>query len=133
MLETVKGQQNLFLSWSKEQNPESDARCAAYAIANSNLVKTAFFGEDPNWGRIIAALGSSGIPLEKERVSLSIGDILVFSQDSPVNINLNKLKEVFQKDRIDVRIGLGGGDKSYCVYTSDLSYDYVKINADYST
>ena len=58
---------------------------------------------------------------------------MVFSQDSPTNLNLNKLKEVFQKDRIDVRIGLGGGDKSYCVYTSDLSYDYVKINADYST
>jgi glutamate N-acetyltransferase/amino-acid N-acetyltransferase len=111
----------------------SDARRAAYAVANSNLVKTAFFGQDPNWGRIIAALGSSGIPLEKERVNLSIGDILVFSQDSPVNINLSKLKDVLQKDRIEVRIGLGGGDKSYCVYTSDLSYEYVKINADYST
>jgi glutamate N-acetyltransferase/amino-acid N-acetyltransferase len=112
---------------------KSDARCAAYAIANSNLVKTAFFGEDPNWGRIIAALGSSGIPMEKEKISLSIGDILVFHQNSPVNISLNKLKEIFQKDRIDVHVELGGGDKSYYVYTSDLSYDYVKINADYST
>jgi glutamate N-acetyltransferase/amino-acid N-acetyltransferase len=111
----------------------SDARRAAYAVANSNLVKTAFFGQDPNWGRILAALGSSGIPLEKERVNLSIGDILVFSQDSPVNINVSKLKEALQKDKIGVRIGLGGGDKSYCVYTSDLSYEYVKINADYST
>ena len=111
----------------------SDARRAAYSIANSNLVKTAFFGEDPNWGRIIAALGASGIPLEKERVSLSIGNMLLYSQDSPVIINPAKLKEIFQKDRIEVRIGLGGGDKSYCVYTSDLSYDYVKINADYST
>ena len=111
----------------------SDARRAAYSIANSNLVKTAFFGEDPNWGRIIAALGSSGIPLEKERVSLSIGNMLLYSQDSPVNISPATLKEIFQKDRIEVRIGLGGGDKSYCVYTSDLSYDYVKINADYST
>jgi glutamate N-acetyltransferase/amino-acid N-acetyltransferase len=101
---------------------KSDARCAAYAIANSNLVKTAFFGEDPNWGRIIAALGSSGIPMEKEKISLSIGNMLVFYQNSPVNINLSKLKEMFQKDRIDVH-----------VYTSDLSYDYVKINADYST
>jgi glutamate N-acetyltransferase/amino-acid N-acetyltransferase len=112
---------------------KSDARSAAYSIANSNLVKTAFFGEDPNWGRILAALGSSGIPMEKEKISLSIGDMLVFHQNSPVNINLNKLKEVFQKDRINVHVELGGGDKSYCVYTSDLSYDYVKINADYST
>ncbi len=63
----------------------SDARRAAYSIANSNLVKTAFFGEDPNWGRIIAALGSSGIPLEKERISLSIGGLPVFSQDTPAN------------------------------------------------
>jgi glutamate N-acetyltransferase / amino-acid N-acetyltransferase len=111
----------------------SDARRAAYAIANSNLVKTAFFGQDPNWGRILAALGSSGIPLEKERVSLSVGDVLVFSQDSPVNINMSKLKETMQKDKITLRIGLGGGDKSYYVYTADLSYEYVKINADYST
>ncbi len=111
----------------------SDARKAAYSIANSNLVKTAFFGEDPNWGRIIAALGSSGIPLEKEKISLAIGDLIVFSQDTPVNISVSKLKEIYQKDRIDVRVQLGGGDKSYCVYTSDLSHDYVKINADYST
>ncbi|MEN6373659.1 MAG: bifunctional glutamate N-acetyltransferase/amino-acid acetyltransferase ArgJ [Smithella sp.] len=111
----------------------SDARKAAYSIANSNLVKTAFFGEDPNWGRIIAALGSSGIPLEKEKVSLSVGGLQVFSQDTPANISLNKLKGIFQKDRIDVHVQLGGGDKSYCVYTSDLSYDYVKINADYTT
>lgn len=111
----------------------SDARRAAYSIANSSLVKTAFFGEDPNWGRILAALGSSGIPLEKEKVSLSIGDLLVFSQDAPADIHLSKLQGIYQKDRIDVHVQLGGGDKSYCVYTSDLSYDYVKINASYST
>ena len=112
---------------------KSDARRAAYAIANSNLVKTAFFGEDPNWGRIIAALGSSGIPLEKEKISLSIGNMMVFSQNTPVNINLAKLKDVFHGGNIDIDVDLGGGDKSYSVYTSDLSYDYVKINADYST
>jgi glutamate N-acetyltransferase/amino-acid N-acetyltransferase len=111
----------------------SDARKAAYAIANSNLVKTAFFGEDPNWGRIIAALGSSGIPIDKDKINLTIGGLLVFSQDAPAVFNFNKLKEIFQQDRIDVQIQLGGGDKSYCVYTSDLSYDYIKINADYST
>ena len=112
---------------------KSDARCAAYAIANSNLVKTAFFGEDPNWGRIIAALGASGIPMDKEKVSLSIGDIQVFHQNAPVNFNINKLKEIFEQDRIDVHVDLGSGDKSYFVYASDLSHDYVKINADYST
>ncbi|MFZ1982733.1 MAG: bifunctional ornithine acetyltransferase/N-acetylglutamate synthase, partial [Smithella sp.] len=61
------------------------------------------------------------------------GNILVFCQNSPLDINENKLKEIFQKDRIEVQVDLGGGDKSYYVYTSDLSYDYVKINAEYST
>jgi len=111
----------------------SDAKKAAYSIANSNLVKTAFFGEDPNWGRILAALGSSGVPFEKEKASITIGGLLVFSQDTPVAIQLNKLQGIYQKDGIDVHVQLGNGDKSYCVYTSDLSYDYVKINADYST
>ncbi|MCE5212315.1 MAG: bifunctional glutamate N-acetyltransferase/amino-acid acetyltransferase ArgJ [Deltaproteobacteria bacterium] len=117
----------------KGAKSKSEARCAAYSIANSNLVKTAFFGEDPNWGRIIAALGASGVYMEKEKISLNIGNLPVFLQNSPVNINENKLKEVFQKDRIDVEVDLGAGDKSYYVYTSDLSYDYVKINAEYST
>ncbi|MEN6621355.1 MAG: bifunctional glutamate N-acetyltransferase/amino-acid acetyltransferase ArgJ, partial [Smithella sp.] len=111
----------------------SDARKAAYSIANSNLVKTAFFGEDPNWGRIIAALGSSGIPFEKEKVILSIGGVPVFSQDTPADVSLKTLESLFRKDRIDIQVQLGSGDKSYCVYTSDLSYDYVKINADYTT
>lgn len=117
----------------KGAKSKSEARCAAYSIANSNLVKTAFFGEDPNWGRIIAALGASGVYMEKEKISLNIGNLPVFSQNSPVDINENKLKEAFQKDRIDVEVDLGAGDKSYYVYTSDLSYDYVKINAEYST
>lgn len=117
----------------KGAKSKSDARCAAYSIANSNLVKTAFFGEDPNWGRIIAALGASGITMEKEKVSLSIGKLMVYFQNSPVDININKLKEVFKGNRIDIEVDLGSGDKYYYVYTSDLSYDYVKINAEYST
>jgi glutamate N-acetyltransferase/amino-acid N-acetyltransferase len=112
---------------------KSDARRVAYSVANSNLVKTAFFGEDPNWGRILAAIGASGILLEKEKVSLSIGNMTVFAQDAPANLPPARLKEIFQSGNIEVRIGLGGGDKSYSVHTSDLSYDYVKINADYTT
>jgi len=69
--------------------------------------------------------------MEKEKVSLSIGNKLVFHQDSPVNVNLSELNEIFKKDRINVNVNLGAGDKSYFLYTSDLSYDYVKINADY--
>ncbi|MFO7569653.1 MAG: bifunctional glutamate N-acetyltransferase/amino-acid acetyltransferase ArgJ [Smithellaceae bacterium] len=111
----------------------SDAKRAAYAIANSNLVKTAFFGEDPNWGRILAALGSAAIPMEKEKVVLEIGNMTVFAQDAPAVVNIAKIKDIFKSNRIDIHVSLGGGDKSYCLYTSDLSHDYVKINADYST
>jgi glutamate N-acetyltransferase/amino-acid N-acetyltransferase len=117
----------------KGAKSKSDARAAAYSIANSNLVKTAIFGEDPNWGRVIAALGASGVCMEKERISLNIGNLLIFNQNSPVDVNINKLTDIFKKDRIDIEVDLGAGDKSYYVYTSDLSYDYVKINADYST
>jgi glutamate N-acetyltransferase/amino-acid N-acetyltransferase len=112
---------------------KSDAKLAAYSIANSNLVKTAFFGEDPNWGRIIAALGASGIYMEKEKMSLTIGDTMIFSQNSPVEFDTKTLKNLFHQDRIDVTVDLGMGDKSYYVYASDLSYDYVRINAEYST
>jgi len=65
----------------KGARSKSDARCAAYSIANSNLVKTAFFGEDPNWGRVIAALGASGVNMEKEKITLSIGKLMVYSQN----------------------------------------------------
>jgi glutamate N-acetyltransferase/amino-acid N-acetyltransferase len=112
---------------------KSDARRVAYAIGNSNLVKTAFFGGDPNWGRIIAAVGASGIALEREKVSLAINNLTVFAQDAPVNYPLAKLKEIFDARKVEIRVTLGGGDKSYCLHTSDLSYDYVKINAEYST
>jgi len=57
----------------------------------------------------------------------------VFAQDTPANISAAKLRDIFRTGQIEVRVGLGSGDKSYSVYTSDLSYDYVKINADYST
>lgn len=71
--------------------------------------------------------------MEKEKISLSIGDMPIFSQNSPLTFDMNKLKSIFHQDRIDVKVDLGAGDKSYYVYTSDLSHDYVKINAEYST
>lgn len=112
---------------------KSDARRVAYSIANSNLVKTAIFGGDANWGRIVAAIGSSGVALEKEKIVLSIGNLTVFAQDAPVSFSLPKLKEIFANNSMEIRVILGGGDKTYCVYTSDLSHDYIKINAEYST
>jgi len=117
----------------KGAKSKSDARCAAYAIANSNLVKTAVYGEDPNWGRILAALGASGVIMDREKLILSIGNLPVFSQNAPVEANIGKLKEVFKRDKIDIQVDFGAGDKSYVLYASDLSHEYVRINSEYST
>jgi len=117
----------------KGAKSKSDARCAAYAIANSNLIKTAIFGEDPNWGRVIAALGASGIPIEKEKVSLNMGNLLVFYQNSPASVNMNKLKDVFKKDRIDIEIDLGAAINLIMYMLPTCPTIMSKSNAEYST
>ena len=111
----------------------ADAKKVAYAVARSNLVKTAFFGEDPNWGRIISAIGSTGINLSTESVELCFDGIPLFSGGKGVEDNVKRLAEVMKKDAIGVLIRLGMGKKSFRIYTSDLSYEYVKINSLYTS
>ncbi|MDO9558594.1 MAG: bifunctional glutamate N-acetyltransferase/amino-acid acetyltransferase ArgJ [Syntrophales bacterium] len=111
----------------------SDARKIAYAIANSNLFKTACFGQDPNWGRIIAAAGSAGIPLPVDAVDVYFEETAVFKQGRGVARDMKKLRQIMSKETLRLRIQLDMGAKSFCLYTSDLSYDYVKINAHYHT
>ena len=110
-----------------------DAKKVAYSIARSNLVKTAFFGEDPNWGRIISAVGASGLDLPNGAVELNIGGILLFAGEKGVEIDSKRLIEIMGKDSIRVVVKLGMGNKSFCVYASDMSFDYVKINSHYRT
>jgi glutamate N-acetyltransferase/amino-acid N-acetyltransferase len=110
-----------------------DARRVAYAVANSNLVKTAFFGGDPNWGRIISAAGSVGIDLPVERVRLFFEDTLIFSCGTGIQDREGKLAAIMKQNEIRVRIGLGMGQQSWTICTSDLTFDYVKINAHYHT
>jgi glutamate N-acetyltransferase/amino-acid N-acetyltransferase len=111
----------------------SDAKNVAYSVARSNLVKTAFFGEDPNWGRIISAIGSTGINLPTESVELYFEGISLFSDGKGVEGNVKRLAEVMKNDTISVMIRLGMGKKSFRMYTSDLSYEYVKINSLYTS
>ncbi len=111
----------------------SDAKKAAYAVATSNLVKTAFFGEDPNWGRIISAIGSTGIDLATESVELYFEGIPLFSRGKGVDGSVGRLAEVMKQDSIGVLIRLGMGSESFRMYTSDLSYEYVKINSLYTS
>ncbi len=116
-----------------EAKTRRDAQRIAYAVANSNLVKTAFFGEDPNWGRIISAAGSLDIDLPVDRVRLFMEDIPLFAEGKGTNAPKDGLAEIMKRPEIRVRLGLGLGRQSWTVYASDLSFDYVKINARYHT
>jgi len=109
------------------------ARAVAFTIAQSPLVKTAFFGEDANWGRIVAAAGRAGVPIAPERVALYFDDVCVFRKGMPVGGSdiEEQATRVFKQKEILVRLDLDMGDSGFTVYTSDLSYDYVRINAAY--
>ncbi|MFW5691288.1 MAG: bifunctional glutamate N-acetyltransferase/amino-acid acetyltransferase ArgJ [Chloroflexota bacterium] len=115
----------------------------ANTIATSPLVKTAFFGEDANWGRIVAAAGRAGVPLEVDSVRLSIAPgvdapdsadaLLLVENGTRTDYDEADATAIFQAAEITVNLALGLGDGSARVWTSDLSIDYVKINADYRT
>ena|SRR3989338_2974894 len=109
-----------------------DAKKFALSIANSNLVKTALFGEDPNWGRIVSAAGNSGVKFDSDKIKLSIGKVVVFENGSGVKGDWErKVKGVMKKKNIDITLDLGMGHEDAKVWTTDLSYDYIKINGRY--
>ncbi len=114
-----------------------DARRAAMAVANSNLVKTAFFGEDANWGRIFTAVGYSGAEFDPGRVDIWLeseaGSEQVLAQGTGLRFDERKAKEILACKEITARVDLNAGDKCATAWTCDFSYDYVKINADYRT
>lgn len=108
-----------------------DAKKAAYAIASSNLVKTAFFGGDPNWGRIISAVGSTDIRFSADAIELYFDGVPLFIKGEGVDGHKGKLADIMKKDSINVLLKLGMGNKSFRLYTSDLSHEYVEINSFY--
>ncbi len=113
---------------------EADARRAACAISTSSLVKTAFFGEDANWGRIIAAAGYSGAALDPERIDILFEDIPVVRNGIGTGKDLEeKASEILKRNEFTVIVDLHLGPAEASYYTSDLTYDYVKINAAYRT
>ena len=112
---------------------ESDARELAFAVAHSPLVKTALFASDPNWGRILAVVGRARIDqLDIDKVNISINDVLVVENGEPAAVYTEDAGQTaMAAEDIVIQIGLGAGETDYSVWTSDLSYDYVKINAEY--
>jgi glutamate N-acetyltransferase/amino-acid N-acetyltransferase len=111
----------------------SDARKAAFRVSNSPLVKTAFFGEDFNWGRIMAALGSSDAVFDPEQVEICFNGIQAVACGQAVQENITELKKTVREKEIVLSISLNAGEKSFETMTCDLTIDYVKINAEYTT
>jgi glutamate N-acetyltransferase/amino-acid N-acetyltransferase len=113
------------------QNDE-DAREAAYAVAHSPLVKTAFFGEDANWGRILCALGHSGVSIDPNRIDVFFDKSPVVRKGMGVGPQAEKkASRILKKRSFKVTIDLHRGKKEYSLFTTDLSLDYVRINASY--
>lgn len=113
---------------------ETSDECAniAYAVAHSPLVKTAFFASDPNWGRILAAVGYAGVSLDQSKVNVSLDEVRICERGGLAEgYTEEKGAAVMKRPEITIHIELGQGQASDTVYTCDLSYEYVKINADY--
>lgn len=108
------------------------AKHIAQTIATSNLVKTALFGGDANWGRVMAALGRAGVPIDPARVSLQFGDVPMVRNGLGLGrIAERRLSKVFQKKEFTILVDLAQGKAGAHMWTTDLSYEYVRINASY--
>jgi glutamate N-acetyltransferase/amino-acid N-acetyltransferase len=110
---------------------EQQAVQAAKAIANSNLVKTAIHGEDANWGRILAAIGYSGIEFRPENVEIYFGDVPILRCNYVISFSEEDAKQVLTQNEIVITVNLHQGDASASFWTCDLSKEYVAINANY--
>ena len=112
----------------------ADAGVAARTVANSSLVKTAIYGQDPNWGRILAALGRANIEMKEEKVSIWIDDVQIVSGGLGLGAEQEKkAKEIMKGKEFTLVIDLGQGAFDDRVLTCDLTHEYVSINADYRT
>lgn len=119
----------------KGAKTDEEARTASIALSNSLLVKTALFGEDPNWGRIASTIGASGISCDDSTLSIHYDNLLIYSNEQR---ELDKGREdkayiIMKNSSFKVTCDIGLGEGSYTSYGCDLSYDYVKINAEYRT
>ena len=111
---------------------EHDAKKIAFSIANSPLIKTAIAGEDPNWGRIIMAIGKANVPINIEKLSIKFGEITII-QNGKLSINYDEevTSNYMKRDNIDITVNISKGSKNFTAYTMDLTKKYVEINADY--
>jgi glutamate N-acetyltransferase/amino-acid N-acetyltransferase len=111
-----------------------EAHQIADTVANSNLTKTALFGEDANWGRILAAVGRAGVPIEPQKIDISFGPVMMVQNGMGCGPTAEaQASKILKQPEYDITIDLKAGGSSATVFTCDFSIDYVKINADYRT
>jgi len=117
---------------------DQEARKIVRTVSDSNLVKTAVFGSDPNWGRVLAAAGRAGVDFDPEKVDLYIGSdpnkgVQILKKGQPLNKARDALKSVMKSSTISIRLNLNNGNGEATGWGSDFSYEYVRINAEYTT
>ena len=111
---------------------EDDAKKIAFSIANSPLVKTAISGEDPNWGRIIMAIGKANIKINTKKLNILLGNIQIIDKgELDTKYSEKDAAEYMKNEKIDIWIDLNSGSKKFTAYTMDLSKKYIEINSDY--
>ena len=116
----------------KNCKTEIDAKKIAFSIANSPLVKTAIAGEDPNWGRIIMAIGKAGVTINLEKISIKFGDFLIIKNGKlDENYKEDQISDYMKNNNIYISIDISSGSKTFTAYTMDLTKNYIEINADY--
>ena len=127
-----EGSSKFILINVKNCKTENDAKKIAFSIANSPLVKTAIAGEDPNWGRIIMAIGKAGTPIDVNKLSIKFGNLFIV-QNGKLHINYNETEaaDYMKNDHINIEVNISNGSKDFTVYTMDLTKEYIEINADY--
>jgi glutamate N-acetyltransferase/amino-acid N-acetyltransferase len=110
---------------------KDDALCIVRSICRSPLCKTALFGEDANWGRIVTAAGYSGASFDASEIDIRIGNLLVCRNGCALPFDERKAKEILSKSEVLIEVSLREGNYSDRMWTCDFSYDYVKINGSY--
>jgi glutamate N-acetyltransferase/amino-acid N-acetyltransferase len=110
---------------------DRDAKLAAHAIATSPLVKTALHGGDPNWGRILAAVGRSGARFSLKKISLRAGSITLVENGAPASYREKDAAKVFARERVPLRVDLGNGKARAVILSCDFGHDYISLNTDY--
>ena len=111
---------------------EIDAKKIAFSIANSPLVKTAIAGEDPNWGRIVMAIGKAGVSFNVDKLSIRLGDINII-QNGKLNVNYNEdeTSTYMRNHDVEINVNISAGSKNFTAYTMDFTKEYIEINSDY--